>query len=274
MSYIVPTTNNNINTVIYDLNNLSEDILKINGDRKLQKEFNRKINISVYNKYLLKNILFSKTKPLGYLESIKANDYSFENYKKIACLGFDYSNEMSEININTRPTPNSISEKLVCDYKIPVWEETTEERLIRNINRITLVNSFRVYGIMGMLYQASIRNYTTTDDIKKTRHDIVYIYSTLIENDMTNILIPKIKNSLDKMKFLTLDVLSEKSQNAYNITHVKLERKYSAQLISYQLYGELIKTETQLNKFRDIIKNLNSSFPAHALEGNINVVQV
>ena len=128
--------------------------------------------------------------------------------------------------------------------------------------------------MIGMLYTATIRDFTTVNDVKKIRNQIIDAYEILIENDTTKIMIPEIKNSLDELRDITLKVLANKEQNAYNTTTIKLERKYASQLISYQLYGENIKTENELNEFSRIIKGLNQNQPAHALQGEIEVLQI
>jgi len=274
LNYIVPATNNNINAIIYDLNKLAADVLAITGNKKAYREFVRKINISIYNRNTLANILFAQTNPTGYLERIRLETNNYDMFVKITCLGFDYTNEMNDINNNIFPRPSGTSEKVVCDYGIPVWNETTQEREVRNNNRITIINSFRLYGIIGMLTTATTRNYTTVNDVKEIRNQIIDIYETLIENDTTKILIPDIKNDLDKLRDITLKVFANKEQNAYNTISIKLERKYAAQLISYQLYGENIKTETDLNNISAILKGLNTEQPAHAMQGEIEVVQI
>jgi len=274
LSYTVPITTNNRNTVIYDLNLLADDVLKITGNKSAYDEFVNKINQSIYNKDTLKKILFNQSKPYGFLERIRLETNNYDMFDKITCLGFDYTNEMSDINVDIRPAPSLVAGRLVCDYDIPVWEETTQERIIRNANRITIINSFRVFGLIGMLNEAAKRKYTTTDDIKEVRNKISNVFETIIDNDETRILIPDIKQSMQTQFDRTLEVLTQKEQNAYNTTTIKLERKYASQLISYQLYGELIKNETDLNNFSDIIKGLNRQEAAHALNGEIRIIQV
>ena len=274
MSYQVPSTGNNIDVVKYDLKNLAIDILLITGNRKLYNEFIRKINTSIYSRDLLSSLLFSQTKPIGYLENIRVLTNDYNQFVKIACLGFDYSNEMNDIRNEIKPAPSITAGRLECDFMIPIWEATTAERIERNNNRINIINSFRIIGITGMLYTATTRKYTTVDDVKAVRDQLLDIYESIIENDTTKIIIPAIKNTLDRLKNITLQVLSNKEQNAYNIITIKLERKYSAQLISYELYGEYIKTEKQLNEFANIIKGLNNNQPAHAMQGEIRIIQI
>ncbi len=154
MSYIVPITTNNVDTVIFDLNQLGQDVFEITNNKRALVEFQRRINISVSNRDTLAALLFSQSDPLGYLEKIRLETTSFEQFVEMSCVGFDLTNEMNDIRLGVNPKPATVTETLVCDYGIPVWDETTEERDIRNNNRITIVNAFRIYALLGMFTTA------------------------------------------------------------------------------------------------------------------------
>jgi len=63
-------------------------------------------------------------------------------------------------------------------------------------------------------------------------------------------------------------------QNVYNTTEIFLEKPYSASVITYDLYGEYIQDEEQLNYLKNIIIGLNKEKPAHVLSGTIRIVEI
>lgn len=160
------------------------------------------------------------------------------------------------------------------DFSIPLWKNETTERRERNKNRLTVVNSTRVTGLIGMLETAGERIYTTTNQIDDIKAEIDLYYEEIVENDTTGIVIPKIKQQLEKLKSQLDQVLQRKRQNAYAVTTITVERPYSAFLLAYELYGEYIRSEEQLTYIASIIKNLNKSLPAHKLQGEVRVIEI
>jgi len=101
----------------------------------------------------------------------------------------------------------------VISSDIPLWTYDTAERVERNNNRLLSANTFRVCGIIGLLEGYSNKEYKTTNQIDNDVKTLNYYYDLIIENDTTNILIPKIKNDLDIMKLKTEDLLKTKRHN-------------------------------------------------------------
>lgn len=275
--YKSPTSLNNLLVAQYDLAQLANDILQITGNRSAYNIFIRTLPKVLKNPEGLASLLLSSNSPQGFLQTIALETNNFENYTKIALLGNDLPDEMNDIRNVIKPFETVVTEQEydpTINTNIPVWEETTLERKERNKNRITIVNTFRMIGLIGMFEQSSIDNYTTTDEIDNRRALLNQYYEKLVEDDESVFIITNIKNNLDVVKTRTEAVLNTKEQQAYIVTTIKLERPYSAKMISYELYGELIKNETQLNTFAGILIGLNRSQPAHALNGEIKVIQV
>lgn len=275
--YRSPTSLNNLLVAQYDLIQLANEVLKITGNQTAYNIFVRSLPKVLKNPEGLAALLLSASSPQGFLQTIALETNDFERYKKIALFGNDLPNEMNDIRENILPmscvvTDQEYSSEINID--IPLWEESTLERKERNENRVTIINTFRMIGLIGMYEQSAIDNYTTTDEIDNRRAILSEYYELLVENDESDYIITNIKNSLDIVKTRTEQVLNTKEQQAYIVVGIKLERPYSAKMISYELYGELIKNETQLNTFANILIGLNRSQPAHAMTGLIKVIQV
>jgi hypothetical protein len=275
--YKAPTSLNNLLVAQYDLTQLASDVLRITGNQTAYNIFIRSLPKVLKNPDGLASLLLNSANPVGFLQTIALETNNFEQYAKLALLGNDLSDEMNDIRNDIKAFGSVVTEQVYdpsIDINVPVWEETTLERKERNENRITIVNTFRMVGLIGMHEQSSIDNYTTTDEINNRRLLLNQYYEDLVENDETGYIITNIRNNLDIVKTRTEEVLNTKEQQAYIVIEIKLERPYSAKMISYELYGELIKNETQLNTFAEIIIGLNRSQPAHALVGIIKVIQV
>ena len=275
--YKAPTSLNNLLVAQYDLTQLASDALRITGNQTAYNIFIRSLPKVLKNPDGLASLLLNSANPVGFLQTIALETNNFEQYAKLALLGNDLSDEMNDIRNDIKAFGSVVTEQVYdpsIDINVPVWEETTLERKERNENRITIVNTFRMVGLIGMHEQSSIDNYTTTDEINNRRLLLNQYYEDLVENDETGYIITNIRNNLDIVKTRTEEVLNTKEQQAYIVIEIKLERPYSAKMISYELYGELIKNETQLNTFAEIIIGLNRSQPAHALVGIIKVIQV
>jgi hypothetical protein len=275
--YKTPSSLNNLLVAQYDLTQLANDILVITGNQTAYNIFIRSLPKVLKNPEGLASLLLSAETPQGFLQTIALETNNFENYKKMAILGNDLPDEMNTIRSNIKPFPNVVTEQIydpTINTNIPLWEETTLERKERNENRLTIVNTYRMVGLIGMYEQSAIDNYTTTEEIDNRRKILSQYYELLVENDESDYIIRNVKNDLDVVKTRTEQVLNTKEQQAYLVVTIKLERPYSAKMISYELYGELIKNETQLNTFAEVLIGLNRSQPAHAMTGEIKVIQV
>lgn len=275
--YNSPITLTNLITAQYDLIQLANDVLRITGNQTAYNIFIRALPKVLKSPVNLSNLLLNGGVPVGFLQTIALETNNYDQFQKIAILGNDLPNEMNTIKDNEKPFQSVVTDQVydpMIDANIPLWEETTIERKQRNENRITIVNTFRMIGLIGMYEQSAIDTYTTTEEIELRRQMLEEYYQLLVENDTTEYIIQQIKNNIDIVKTRTEQVLNNKSQNARGVITIKLERPYSAKMISYELYGELIPNEAQLNTFAEIITGLNRSQPAHALTGEIKVLEI
>lgn len=275
--YNAPSTLNNLVTANYDLLQLADDILDITGNQTAYNIFVRSLPKVIKQPTNLANLLLNEASPVGFLQTIALETNDFGQFQKIAILGNELSNELNDIRVPVQPFGTVVTEQEydpTIDTNIPLWEESTLERLQRNENRITIVNTFRLVGLTGMYEQSARDSYTTTEDIEARKELLNQYYEALVEDDDTEIVIQQVKNDLDIVKTRTEQVLNEQAQNLPGVVTLKLERPYSAKMIAYELYGEFIKNETQLNSYADLITGLNRSQVAHALVGEIKVLEI
>lgn len=279
--YDAPTTLNNKLSAKSDLITLSNFISNITGLGFETKSFNRDVPKYLSSPTSLASLLLSQVDPLGLLTAVGQieSEKSFDVFKKLSTCGNNLPNAMNDIRDGKPPVPFMFPDAAVysansIDTNINVWDLDTTERIQRTQNRYVVINCFRVAGLISMLESASNRTYFTTIEVNKVSSIINEYYIELIEDDTTGVLISEIKPHLDSLKIMTEEVLSQKRQQAFNVKTIEIERPYSSKLLTYDLYGEYIKTEEQLNQLASIIRGLNKSLPAHAMEGTVNILEL
>lgn len=274
--YNNPLSINNLLVAQYDLLQLANDVKKITGNQTAYNIFKRSLGKVLKNPISLAKLLLNSTNPVGFLQTIALETNDISQFKKISTIGNDLPVELNEIRANVKPFGSRVTTQVYnpeISTEIPIWEEDTIERRQRNENRITIVNAFRMVGLIGMYETAARSTYTTTEEIEEIKEMLNQYYEKLVENDTTKYIIGQVKNNIDIVKTRAEIVLNEKEQNTPRIITIKLERPYSAKQICYELYGELIKNEIQLNTFANIITGLNRSKVAHAMSGEIKVIE-
>lgn len=279
-NYQSPSTMNNKLTAINDFVNLAAIVNDITGLAFATASFTRNLPKYLNSPSGMATILLNQVSPIGLLQSVAMQDNpkSFSNVKKIAVCGNNLSNAMNDIREESLPKSFTMPDAMVynpiqIDTTIQIWDDSTLERKQRTNNRYCAVNVFRIAGLISLLENASKKTYYTTIDVNKVNNIIDLYYGALVENDKTNVIIPEIKDDLDNLKTLTENVLSNKRQKACNVIEIKIERPYPTKLLSYDLYGEYIKNEEQLSAIASLIKGLNSSLPAHALQGTVRILE-
>ena len=126
-----------------------------------------------------------------------------------------------------------------------------------------------------LMLQAIINNFLTVQELTNVKNIIENLYTTLIENDTTGVLIPFIRTDLEAMKNQTIAILNSEvaNNNVFQTGTIQLEKVIPASVLSHELYGEYINNEDDLETYKDILTSLNSSQPMHAFQpGPVTVV--
>lgn len=187
---------------------------------------------------------------------------AFNGYKTLTLMGYNLASNMYEISSGFQPMG------VIPSIDIPVWPSVTQEQIDRNNNRLALINSIRMWALINMMLQAVLNNYLTVQQLIDIINIIDTQYGLLIENDTTGVLIGDIISDLEAMKNSVLAVLNSdlQSNNVFQTTTIQIEKIMPATLLAYQLYGEKIQNEDDLDTYKDILISLNKSHPAHAFQ--------
>lgn len=274
-SYEEPKKIDNIKTVEEDGLVAIQKISELAGGVREEAEFIRKLPTAIkdpakYGELLLgtKGVLQTLSESFDTIESL-------DFWKNISFIGFDASNSMNDIRSGVYPTkPPFISVREITEFIIPSWPEDTKERIDRNINRFAFYNTCRITALTNM-YEISARSdFFTTEEVDEVTETLNTTYTELIEEDTTNVVIPEVKKGIENLKAVTEETLQQKRQQAYGTTTVFRTRPVSSQNLSYQLYGEYLKNQGQLQFFSNTIAGLNRGQTANALVGEIKVVSI
>lgn len=281
VSFEEPSFLSSIQTAINDALGMSEDLKKITGEIRKITSFVRKVSSTIKDAKRYADLLLSPNQPEGILQALAFTEIgseAFSLYQEMSTLGNSLSNSMTDIINKISPKESTIVPPVAgpkeVNKNINLWGDDTFERRQRNQIRLSQINTFRVVGLVGMFERAASRTYTTVNQIDDFSNILENQYQELIENDTTGVIIPNIKDVLYSLKNLSDEVLKNKRQQAYKVIEVYLEKPLSASLLAYELYGEYIANESQLDFMRDLVKGLNTSQPAHSLIGVVQVVEI
>lgn len=278
-----PTTGNNITTASFDLRQLSRDVTQRAAEiARASQQFVRRVDNALRSSARLSRLLLNPAAPVGYLQNAATSitgTESFRAYLGIASAGSGLPAAMNDISAGIRPAASSgvvqpAPAPAVPDVSVQLWPGDTAERRQRNANRASAINAFRAVGLVGMYEAASTQTYTTTDDIDRVKAQLDLYYELIVEDDATGAVIPGIITELSRLKNVTDQVLSARRQNAYAVVEITIPMYMPDTLLAYDLYGERIQSEAQLNYIAGILRGLNAEQPAHRLGGAVRVVEL
>lgn len=282
-SYTPPTELNNIETAISDSKELADQVKKITGKVRDVRNFVRKVDGAIRSVERYAALLLNEGNPLGFLQSIALgiqNTAGYAIFKQLATTGTTLPNSMNDIKSGVIPVqsayiPNPTPPRSnAIDTTIKLWDNDTAERQARNANRITLVMTFRLAGLISMFESAAAQTYTTTEQIDTVVSELNRYYEALVTNSIYAEVVPFMKNVLAELKNRTFSVLDIKRQQSFTVIEIRIPRPMSGTLLAYELYGEYIQNEAQLNFMRDILIGLNRQQPAYRLNGIVKAVEI
>lgn len=160
---------------------------------------------------------------------------------------------------------------------IPTWPATTGARVIRNDNRLTLVNIHRVAALICAYEQAADKTYQTEGELDATRLALENEHQRLMREDTDDRDLPQsqsaVRRAVEDMRLSTLSVLDQKEQSAFELTSLTLNVPRSAFVLAYDLYAEEFTSTDQLNDRAITLRGLNPEHPADKLHNDIMVLQ-
>jgi hypothetical protein len=158
---------------------------------------------------------------------------------------------------------------------IALWPETTWTRILRNQNRLLLVNATRIAALTLAYEQCAAADYLTKKEVRDIRSQLETIYQTIILDacvDCSNLQnLETIRRPLDKMRRKALTLLDNKEQQAYNIESRELLQSTSVVALTYSLYAEGIQNGRLLNRAVALVRDLNLDLPALQFTGELEI---
>lgn len=161
--------------------------------------------------------------------------------------------------------------------QVPLWSETTGGRLIRNSNRMGVVNATRLCALSCAYEQSADASYENDSQLEEIRKSIEDQHERLLYDDTENVSFiqsdPEVRFAMEDLRLAALEVLDQKEQSTFSLTSVTAYAPLSAFVLSYQLYAESFETSDQVTSRAMAIRNLNQSQASDKLINNITVLQ-
>jgi len=191
-NYIIPVGQSNISTIANDIVKMVTVISIAVGDDSMKTRIERNISKAVRNAENMSNLL------LGENGVLSGQDADYNKYLSLKNTGNNLPIVMYEVrNDITTPFQNASI----------TWANNSVERQQRNKNRLTMVNTMKIYALISMCYAACKKEYTTIDDVNTVVNDIMTIYNDLVLNNNYCQIVLDMQSTIDKIVNQTIGFL-------------------------------------------------------------------
>jgi len=185
-------------------------------------------------------------------------------------LGGGLSLSINDVNRATSIDPTS--------SEIPLWPETTKERIDRNTAREVNAQANRIASLVGLYEVAAARSYTTDDEIIATRRLIEDLHERIMRLETFNHDLiqsnPLIRSTVESARLSALDVLGQKEQETFQIITDNTGSPTSSFVRSYLLYAEEFTNSDELAVRAVDVANLNTAQSSAGLVNDFKIFQV
>lgn len=179
--------------------------------------------------------------------------------------------ELSDVNgdsIDHNPVDSGSS-------TIPLWQETTAQRISRNDNRLNTVNAQRLSAMVASYEVAADTNYSTQDEITDVRITLEDIHDRIMRDDTIDRDViqsdDNVRSAVENIRLAALDILEQKEQEAFGLDTLDIRAPSSSFVQSYNLYAEEFTNDAQLSDRSILLRKLNPDLPAIALDNGITI---
>lgn len=275
--WTVPTQTDNAQTAIYDLKQVVSaiDLLKtrltnIADIESLSNYINLNAPTIVRSKDDMQRVLMTQ---LWQTVSIGLTGGSgLAALIELTNFGSELSLSLADIrSASTVATPAAES------TQVPLWSETTGGRIIRNSNRLAIVNASRLSALAGAYEQAADTTYDNDQQLDETRKAIENEHKRLMNDDTQNVTFiqsdPEVRFAMEDLRLAALEVLDQKEQSIFTLTTIRKNAPVSSFVLSYNLYAENFETSDQVTDRAVSLRNLNPSQPSDKLNNDLTVLQ-
>lgn len=181
---------------------------------------------------------------------------------------FTYSSGINGASASYNPVQSG-------DNTIPIWQETTAQRIARNKNRINLFNSQRLSALVAGYEVAANSDYETQSDIDSVVLQLEENHERIMRDDTIDKNIiqsnPNVRTAIENVRLAALNVIDQKKQQAFNVTSTKLNYPSSSFVQAYAFYAEEFTNTSELEDRTLQLRGLNPEKPAIALDGEISI---
>lgn len=161
---------------------------------------------------------------------------------------------------------------------IPIWPETTAERINRNTTRQNIAQANRVAALVVLYEIVAARNYNSDNEIIETRTIVENIHEEMmrIESSDRNLIQSDVdvRKTVEDVRIASLNVLEQKEQESFIIQEEGLRAPTSALVHAYSLYAEEFTDAESLSSRSRTLAQLNTSQPSDRMIGDIKILQV
>lgn len=190
-------------------------------------------------------------------------------------FGSDLGLQLSSVNRSSTDFYQTVDPDDTRD--IPLWPDTTAQRIERNENRLLLVDTTRLNALIIAYEQAASASYDTAEQIDEVVETIENQYELLFNVDGTDssriLGNNDIARAVENMRIATLQVLTQKQQNTYRTVEVENIGMPSVPVLSSLYYYENIKNTDDLDLAVQTLRTLNSNQSSVSLNNQAVVVQ-
>ena len=156
---------------------------------------------------------------------------------------------------------------------VPLWPETTAQRIARNNNREAIVFANRVAALVGAYEIAAAQEYGTLTEINEVREQVEAANERIMRVDTQDRDILQsdeaVRDAVLNLRIAALDVLEQKRQEAFETVTVTRQTPASAFVEAHRLYAEEFTSASQLQIRAIDLRRLNPDKKSTALNGDI-----
>lgn len=249
-------------TLLTDVNNVSEietilDFIGFNGPTIVRSKTDMK---SILIDQLWQSTSVGLTGGAGFLTLLR-----------LTAFGSALSLSLADIR------SASVTPSTTTSTDIPTWPATTGDRVIRNQNRLTLVNTDRIGALISAYEQAADKTYQTDAELDAARLALETEHQRLMRVDTENRDLiqsqPDVRRAVEDLRLAAIDVLDQKEQSTHTLTSLNLNVPKGAFITAYDLYAEDFQTSEAVTDRAIVVRGLNPTQPADKLYGNVTVLQ-
>lgn len=274
--WINPTQSENVITAQYDLeqvsasiNSLTTQVNNIASIVSVQSYINNNSQTIVRNATTLKDAVSNlyQTVSVGL-----SGGAGLSALILLTRFGSELSLSLSDIS-----SASTVNTSAAQSTGVPLWSETTASRVIRNSNRMALMNTARLNALIAAYEQAADSTFDNDSQLDEARKSIEAEHQRLMNDDTANVEFiqsqPDVRFAVEDLRLTALDVLDGKEQTTFTLTEINENVPISAFILSYKLYAESFETSEEVTQRAWLIRGLNPDQPSDKMSGDLMVLQ-